>query len=308
MRPRLYVKTVDHAWTGQVELLLAEVLVDERQREHVESEVPGRIPRVFPFVGHRQDVGVVHVVPVLVAGCGAPPGVRRIGSVLLEPLIDVVVEELLRPQHAGERLAHHVGRVGAQRGRNYGGVELVCFLPAQLHDGIELTAELAGLDIAQAQTKRPRFSGLHGDRIMSCRLGPRLPRVYRVVAAVDEISVETILDVRRAVGRAEEALGVGLILGEEQLGGAFAAEEPFTEIRVRGADHAGRGLPQRWPGSGSAPGPGVAKPESRQEVQRGGLRSAVRDGDLDEEVFRRGLRVFDEHVEIAVLVEHAGVE
>ncbi len=40
----------------------------------------------------------------------------------------------------------------------------------------------------------------------------------------------------------------------------------------------------------------------------GRLGSAIVDGDLDENVVRRRLRVFDEHVEIAVLIEHAGVE
>ena len=42
---------------------------------------------------------------------------ERIRAVLLEPLVDVVVVELLGPQHAGERLPHDVGRVGAERRR-----------------------------------------------------------------------------------------------------------------------------------------------------------------------------------------------
>ena len=51
----------------QVELLLAEVRIDQRQREHVEGEVPGRVPGILPLVRHRDDVGVVHVMPVVVA-------------------------------------------------------------------------------------------------------------------------------------------------------------------------------------------------------------------------------------------------
>ena len=35
---------------------------------------------------------------------------------------------------------------------------------------------------------------------------------------------------------------------------------------------------------------------------------AVLDGDLNEDVFRRRLGVLDEHVEVAVLIEHAGIE
>ena len=43
-------------------------------------------------------------------------------------------------------------------------------------------------------------------------------------------------------------------------------------------------------------------------MQVGRLPSAVADGDLNQQIFRRFFRIFDEHVEIAVLVEHAGVE
>ena len=39
-----------------------------------------------------------------------------------------------------------------------------------------------------------------------------------------------------------------------------------------------------------------------------GFRAAVVDGDLDQDVFGRLLGVLDEHVEVAILVEHAGVE
>ena len=56
----------------QLELLLAEVGVDERQGEDVEGEVPGRVPGVLPLVRHGDDVAVVHVVPVLVARRGLP--------------------------------------------------------------------------------------------------------------------------------------------------------------------------------------------------------------------------------------------
>ena len=83
-----------------------------RQRQRVEGEVPGGVPRVLPLVGHRDDVVVDHVEPVRVAGIR---GIRR-GSglelVLLQPFVTVEEVILLAPQHAGHGLAHHVGRVG----------------------------------------------------------------------------------------------------------------------------------------------------------------------------------------------------
>jgi hypothetical protein len=36
---------------------------------------------------------------------------ERMGIVLLQPAVAVEEEELLAPEHAGDGLAHHVGRV-----------------------------------------------------------------------------------------------------------------------------------------------------------------------------------------------------
>ena len=38
-------------------------------------------------------------------------GLERMGAVLLQPGVDVEVVVLLAPEHAGERLAHDVGRI-----------------------------------------------------------------------------------------------------------------------------------------------------------------------------------------------------
>ena len=124
----------------QVQLLLAEVLVHQGEREDVKGQVPRRIPGVFPLVRHRDDVRIVHVVPVVVAG-GPPFRLERVGPVLFEPPVDVVVVELLGPEHAGDRLAHHVGRIVIQRSRDDRGVELVRLLQALGKERVEGAAE-----------------------------------------------------------------------------------------------------------------------------------------------------------------------
>ena len=88
----------------QVQLLLAKVCVHQREREDVEGQVPRRIPGVFPLVWHRDDVGILHVMPLLVAGGVAPSGLERGGAPLLQPRVDIVVVELFRPEHPGEGL------------------------------------------------------------------------------------------------------------------------------------------------------------------------------------------------------------
>jgi hypothetical protein len=54
--------------------------------------------------------------------------------------------------------------------------------------------------------------------------------------------------------------------------------------------------------------PGIAEPERRQDLDRRRFRPAVGDRNLDEDVFGRRLRIFDEHVEVAIVVEDAGVD
>ena len=64
----------------QDELVLGKLGVDHRQRNAMKREVPRRIPRILPFVGHGDDVGVVEVRPFVVApmlafgGGGGWPG------------------------------------------------------------------------------------------------------------------------------------------------------------------------------------------------------------------------------------------
>src|SRR6516225_2563496 len=85
-------------------LILGEIDVDEGQRTAMKGEVPGGKPRIFPAVGHRDDGARLEVLPMAVAAAEAAAGCREL--VALEPALDVVVEELLAPDHAGERLPH----------------------------------------------------------------------------------------------------------------------------------------------------------------------------------------------------------
>ena len=102
----------------QVQLLLGEVGVDDRERQRVEGEVPGRVPGVLPLVGHRDDVLVDHVEPLSVPEVAAAV-VEGVGVVFLQPRVAVEVVELLGPEHAGEGLAHHVRGIRRDRWRGH---------------------------------------------------------------------------------------------------------------------------------------------------------------------------------------------
>src|SRR6185503_6528672 len=64
----------------------------------------------------------------------------------------------------------------------------------------------------------------------------------------------------------------------------------------------------RRPRRAGRPRPAVAEPDRRQQLQPRRVRSAIDRGDPDQDVVGRGLRVLDEDVEVAVLVEDPGVE
>ena len=117
------------------------------------------------------------------------------------------------------------------------------------------------------------------------------------------------------VGGPPESLAIGLVAGEDQLGqdpaGPQVGLQPAApQLGVLERD-GGALPPHGWPDSvalaRATPAPGVAEPELRQQRERGDLPRAIVRRDADQDVVGRGLGVFDEHVEILVPVEDAGV-
>ena len=140
----------------QHELVLRERGVDVRERDAVERQVPRGEPRVLPGVGHGEHVVGVEGAPAGVAAAVALLRRRGLGRVAVEPGGDVVVVELLAPQHPGERLAHHQRLV---RGRGVGrqvGVELVGFGAAGGGHVVRSPARRLGRAAAAAPRSRRR--------------------------------------------------------------------------------------------------------------------------------------------------------
>ena len=78
---RMGVEIAQH----QQQLFLGEIEIHQGQGDRVEGQVPGRIPRILPLVGHGDHIGVQHVKPFRVAH--AVPGrfEQRMTLVLLKP-------------------------------------------------------------------------------------------------------------------------------------------------------------------------------------------------------------------------------
>ena len=298
----------------QIELLLREVDIDDGERDGLEGEIPGGEPGIFPLVGHRDDVLVQHVRPVAVSH-RRRARFARIDAMLLQPFPDIEEIVLLGPQHPGQGLPHHVRRVGADPGRRQAAVERIGFAPARREDIGEAVEGIAGRFrrcIGQAQADDGSLPGAHRHLVVRGRLGPDLLRIDRVLLARRDEVVDAVLDVGGRVGRAEEALIVRLVLGEEQRRAAFAMQVIGSDLgfgrrddavaRRRGVDFQGR------PGRVGPPAPDVAEPQRGQEMKRGRVRPPIADADLDQDVGRPLLGIFDDDVEVAIVLEDAGIE
>ena len=209
---RVGVQAPEH----QGELFLGEVEVDQGQRHRVKRQVPGRVPRVLPLVGHRDEIAVEHVEPLGVPDglCAAPE--QRMCVVLVEPAIDVEQVVLLGPQHPGERLPMDPPLV---LGEGPGGnpvVELVGIGDPRREAVVELLPEGdAGERGREAHTNHPELAGRNVEDVPGRRFGAGLRGIDRAGVAFDDVPVKRILDVRGGIGLTPQALGVGLVLREQ---------------------------------------------------------------------------------------------
>ena len=123
-----------------------------------------------------------------------------------------------------------------------------------------------------------------------------------VGAAADDRFVKRILDEWPRIGHAEEPLEVGLVLGEKKRR-ARADRCPGTTSARPGA---GGGLVRETRSIASSigafgvetPRPGIAKPELRQDMQRGRIGTSIIGRDPAEYIVLAGLGVIDENIEI----------
>ena len=179
--------------------------------------------------------------PLRVADRGAAGPVRT-DTVLVEPAPDIVVEELLAPEHARQRLAHDTRSIGREARRRDRGIKGVGLPPTRLDDRVEVAEgpprERDEVVARQPQPDPDTLTRVHGDAVMRGDLGAGLGGIDRIGPAVHEIVVDRILHPGTAVGCAEDPLGVGLVFGEEQRRPFVTVEVPFAELGVRRRHHA----------------------------------------------------------------------
>jgi hypothetical protein len=244
---------------------------------------------------------------------GARAARERVDAPLGQPALDVERVVLLRPEHAGQRLAADQPLVVGQVTGEHLGVELVG-LPLPLGDHLVEAGERIGPGIGVGQPEPYRRGPARPDHqgVMQGRLGAGAARIHRREVTVHHGAVDPVLDVGRVVGGAENTLVVRLVPGHQHGHRGFGVAPMGAQLRVLD-EHRGvvggvgiRG--ERREVGAARPRPGVPEPQRGQDMQDGLVRPTVVRGDPQEQILRRGLRVLHDDVEIAVAVEDSGVE
>ena len=275
----------------QHELLFRELGVDQRQRDAVKREVPRRVPRILPLVRHRDDVGVVQVLPFVIAAAdGAQAEAAGPGSPSSHSR-DHVVIELLRPQHSRERLPHHIR--ARRRDRSPGSRRRRIRPPrgsARAKICVELCAERRRR-LAVESVSRTRMVDASARPIRrACSAPPpssRLRRIHCVRTAVHDVLVDTVLHVTRRVRRTPNSRRMFVSFSVNSSSGVPSNTQPALAIvRLVQLDHCAVALAALQPGLrlAASPRPCVTKPHRRQHMHRRGFGPAVRDGDPDQDV------------------------
>ena len=146
------------------------------------------------------------------------------------------MEELLAPDHAGERLAHDPMILRTSLGQELAEKDVRFALPGREDD------------LAAGERCRERMGGQHqvDTNVLTGRDTELVPggefsslglRIDRVVLAIDDKAMERVLDIGRRVGLPPQPLTVAFVFGEQQRG-------PLTSVQIVRAELGMVGLHQ----------------------------------------------------------------
>src|SRR5215813_8746116 len=201
----------------------------------MKRKVPRGVPWILPLIRHGNDIGIVEMCPLVISPTDARR--RRLGGgrITIQPLLNYVVIELFGPEHTGECLTHDQPRIIGKISGNDGPIELVSLVDPSDEDIFKVYESLLSvfvIFITQAQTDGRGFAGSKREFVICCCLCSCLPGIDCLLVAVNDVFVEAVFDVIRAILEVEEALCVRIIFRKEQLRCAVTVQPSFANITV----------------------------------------------------------------------------
>ena len=281
----------------QGDLLLGVGGVYPRQRDGVESEVPRGEPRVFPFVRHGDDIAGEEVLPFLVGALFRDRLRQRHEAVAEQPFLHAVVVELLGPKQPGVGLEADLAGFGIKAAGEDAVVVGLALGGAGGDDFIEAVEGIAARQsgLAEAEAHGGGLPWLKCQDVVRRGFGAARAGAQRLVVAPDHAVVKGVFEMDAGGRVFEAAEEVGLVVGEKKP----AAARGVGGIEVEAV------IPQRLAFEQQpvrifltddrlfrtgdvirSPRPDIAKPNLRQQVERGRVRGAVGDRVADEYILR----------------------
>src|ERR1051326_358953 len=176
----------------------------------MKRKVPRRIPRILPFIRHRNHIRVVQVFPLVIATANTLAGRFGCAWITIEPLFDDVVIELFGPEHAGEGLPHDEAFVSREVSWDYGFVKLIGFTKTIGEYLVELCEGFSVIEllISSSQADRRSCTCADGQLVIRGRFGASLFWIHCLLVAVNDVFVDRVFEVTRTIRVIEQPLSV----------------------------------------------------------------------------------------------------
>src|SRR5258706_556105 len=221
----------------------------------------------------------------------------------------VIAEVLLAPDHAGKGLSLNAAGVDAGNAGLQVGVKFIGFADALGEHSVKVRERALDRAWRQAQLYGLRAARRNLEREPDGGLRAGLPRIDGMLAAGHDTFMDAVLPVTRPRIIAPQAAGIRFVVAEQDRPWRTVSVQVATsQLRVIDLDGDMLRHAQFRLVGPSVPTPGIAKPQLGQQVERGGLGSAVVRGDTHQDVFVAGLSVLDHHIEIPVVGEGLRVD
>jgi hypothetical protein len=305
-------------------LAFGEFRIHQGHWNTMESQVPGGVPRVFPFIRHREDVCIVQMSPFAIT---APFAFRRrwkLTGIPVEPFGYIVIKELFAPDHTRQGLALDISGISVCDVFLELSIRLVRLTPTGSKDCIEIgrgaflwtvparflctAGNAPGFSRTQSQTHRRRPAWTNGQAVESACFRASSARVYRSLFSANDVVVESILEITLGSLLPIKAADIGLVIAEEKVLRFFALKSKLAHVRMLDRNDTVLHGPQFGFLGIWFPRPGVPEPELREHRDGGLFRATVMHRDHHQEVLWSGFSIFDEHIKIPVIIENARIE
>src|SRR6516162_1922978 len=242
----------------------------------MKGEVPGCEPGIFPLVRHRDDIRDNKVSPIAVAPVLPVLRRRRLSWIAIQPTLHIEVIKLLVPQHSGEGLTlypPHVLVDNAFLERGVKGIGLGNALGKNIIEAVK--AARSFLPSGEPHPDRSATPSRDLAEVKSSDFRAVAGSVYRFGIVVDNVFVKRVLEVAWRGTTAEQSVGIGFVVAEQQAIRALEVNAKFTQLRVPSEDDAVALIFQRWLLGASRPTPDVAEPSLRKDMHRSLIRASV---------------------------------